>query len=457
MEGMLTLQELSKMVEAKTIDTILTVFCDCYGRLMGKRLNADFFLELIASQQGVGACNYLLTVDIEMQPVSGYHFTNWEKGYGDFSLQPDMNTLRIITWLEKTALVMCDVADEKSHALIEVAPRTILKKQLDRAKALGFTVFSASELEYYCFQDSYRQAHEKKYHQLQSLGWYIEDYDMLQGTRHEVITAKARRHLQSSGVPVENSKGEWGLGQHELNIKYTDALEMADRHLLLKQCLKELAEQENMSVSFMAKMDKAQAGSSCHIHLSLWREGKNIFPGNKSLAGLNVNDEFQYFLGGWMKHCPDIMVLLAPTINSYKRYQDASWAPTRLGWSVDNRTAGFRVVGHGQSLRIECRLPGADCNPYLAFAGAIAAGLDGIENAILPPDCYQGDVYQAQQIKSVPLNLAEANVLFSQSQFVKNAFGQSVQAHYTRFYENEWQEFMSTVTDWEKQRYFERI
>ncbi|MDX1521083.1 MAG: glutamine synthetase family protein, partial [Anaerolineae bacterium] len=345
-QGMLTLEQLIKMVESEEIETVIMGFTDHIGRIMGKRFDAEFFVEE-AERLGTHGCNYLMTVDMEMEPVPGYAFANWELGYGDFHLVPDMATLRVASWLEKTAFVLCDVEDDQVHQLVSVAPRSILRRQLDTAGELGFSVMAASELEYYLFEDSYRAAAQKKYDNLQPAGWYIEDYHLLQGAREEKFTAAARRHLKKSGIPVENSKGEWGLGQHELNIRYSNALDMADRHTIFKQCLKEVADQLGVSVTFMAKPFTGQAGNSCHIHFSLWRDEKNVFSGEQSLGPVQCSDEFRWFLGGWMAHVPEMMVFYAPTINSYKRYEDGSWAPTRLAWCYDNRTAGFRVVGKG--------------------------------------------------------------------------------------------------------------
>ena len=375
--GMLTLDELAASAAADEIDTVILAFSDHYGRLMGKRFDAEYFIAE-AARQGTHACNYLLTTDMEMEPAPGYRFANWERGYGDFHLAPDMNTLRRASWLEGTALVLCDVEDEAAHQPVAVAPRSMLRRQLEAAAALGFDVMAASELEYYIYRDSYREAHQKGYNGLEPMGWYLEDYHILQGAREESFTAAARRHLKRSGIPVESSKGEWGLGQHELNIRYADLLTMADRHSLMKQCLREIADAQGRSVTFMAKPFAGQAGSSCHIHLSLFRGGANAFPGEARLGPVAGSDAFRHFLGGWMAHLPAMMVFYAPTINSYKRYEDGSWAPTRIAWSYDNRTAGFRVVGANESLRIECRVPGADCNPYLAYAAALASGLDGI-------------------------------------------------------------------------------
>ena len=281
---------------------------------------------------------------------------------------------------------------------------------------------------------------------------------MLQGTREEKFTAQARYHLKHSGIPVENSKGEWGHGQHELNVRYADSLTMADRHVIFKQCLKELADRLGFSVSFMAKptTDPA-AGSSSHIHFSLWQDGQNAFVGNQQLGPVQGSDTFRWFLGGWMAHLRELMVFYAPTINSYKRYIDFSWAPTRIAWSYDNRTAGFRVLGAGNSMRIECRVPGADCNPYLAYAAAMASGLDGIANQIEPPPIFEGDIYSAQDLPRVPRTLEQAVDLFSKSDFARQAFGNDVVAHYTHFFQSEVEAFNRSVTDWERKRYFERI
>src|SRR5690606_10517961 len=331
LRGKLSEAELKDKVVNEEIETVILAFPDHYGRMMGKRFDAEFFVQNI--KEGTHACDYLLTTDMEMEPVQGYRFANWELGYGDFHLVPDLSTLREATWLEKTALVICDLESEKTHDLIPVAPRTILRRQIEAASKSGFETFAASELEYYVFENSYRQANEQSYHNLKPVGWYLEDYHILQGTRTEKFTAAARKHLKNSGIPVENSKGEWGLGQHELNVRYTETLEMADRHVIFKQCLKELADSMGLSVTFMAKYHEDQAGSSCHIHASLWKNGENAFAGEKQFGPIKGSDVFRWFLGGWIAHVPDVMPFYAPTINSYKRYQDGSWAPTRLAWS----------------------------------------------------------------------------------------------------------------------------
>lgn len=311
-------------------------------------------------------------------------------------------------------------------------------------------------MEYYLFETSYREAFAQQYQGLKPVGDYLEDYHIFQGSRTEPFTAAARKHLKHSGIPVETSKGEWGLGQHELNVKYTDVRGMADNHVVFKQCLKELADKMGLSLTFMAKYDEGGAGSSCHIHLSLWNGDENAFAGDQQIGPVMGSDVFRWFLGGWIKYVPDVMPFYAPTINSYKRYVDGSWAPTRLAWSYDNRTAGFRVVGKGKSLRIECRIPGADVNPYLAYAASMASGLAGIQNKIEPPEIFVGDIYAASHLPRVPYTLEEATESFANSEFSKQAFGEKVVEHYAHFFRTEAAAYRKAVTDWERKRYFER-
>lgn len=456
MSAIVTLDQLAQLVDSGDIDTVLVVFTDHYGRFVGKRFDAGFFVEHTV-EHGAHACDYLLTVDMEMEPVAGYRLASWEQGYGDFHMVPDLGTLRRISWLEKTAMVLCDVEHDGGHEPVAQAPRSVLRRQIDRAAEMGYRAMAGSELEYYIFQDSYRDAATKGYRDLEPAGWYIEDYHALQGAREEAFNGAVRRHLKQSGVPVENSKGEWGLGQHELNVRYADVLTMADHHAIYKQCLKEVADQMGISVTFMAKYAAEGAGSSCHMHLSLWQDDRNAFAGDIAIGPVRGSDAFRWFLGGWLSHAPELMVFCAPTINSYKRYLAGSWAPTRLAWSYDNRTAGFRVVGRGESLRIESRIPGADCNPYLAYAAALAAGLDGIARRIEPPPVFEGDVYVAGELPELPRTLRDATALFEQSAFAKEAFGTEVVEHYAHFFRTEQESFDRAVTDWERRRYFERI
>ncbi|MGZ0229163.1 MAG: glutamine synthetase family protein [Acidimicrobiales bacterium] len=446
------LEVLKSEVAAGHIDTVIVAFTDHYGRSLGKRFDAEFFIKE-GADAGTHSCNYLLTVDMEMEPVKGYEYASWEKGYGDFHVVPDLATLRMAAWTDRTAIVLCDLVHDGQP--VTVAPRSILRRQVARASDMGLVAKAASELEFYLYDDSYRDAFDKNYANLAPAGWYIDDYHVLQGARVEPYVRAARIALRDSEVPVENSKGEWGRGQHELNIRYAAVDTMADRHVIMKQAMKEIADSMGISVTFMAKPHSDSAGSSCHIHMSLWDSETNA----PVFVGLDdqPSQKFYWFLGGWMKHVNDFMVMYAPTINSYKRYEDGSWAPTRIAWSDDNRTAGFRVVGHGKSLRIECRIPGADANPYLAFAASLASGLDGIENQIDPPDAFRGDVYQAAELPRVPYSLAEALENFENSTIARELLGDEVVNHYSHFYRNEVQAYGTAVTDWERSRYFERI
>jgi glutamine synthetase len=440
----ISVSDLTGLVERGEVDTVVGGFTDHYGRLCGKRFDAGFFLESVV-KDGAHACDYLLTVDMEMEPVAGYRFASWDQGYGDVHLVPDLATMRLATWLDATALVLCDVEDAA------VAPRTVLRQQVAAAGAAGLSAKGATELEYYVFDTSYRDIGRGL--APEPAGWYLEDYQLLQGSRTEPFTQAVRRHLNRSGVPVENSKGEWGAGQHELNIRYTDILEAADRHVVLKQCLKEVADQQGKAVTFMAKFASDGAGSSCHVHVSLWRDHQSAFAGDTG-----DRDELRWFVGGCLAHAADVMPFFAPTVNSYKRFVDGSWAPTRLAWSEDNRTAGFRLVGHGEARRVECRIPGADCNPYLALAALLACGLDGIAHRIEPPPIFEGDAYAAaSDLPPLPRNLPEATERFASSAFTRAAFGDDVVDHYVHFARTEQAAFEAAVTDWERRRYFERI
>jgi glutamine synthetase len=449
-------EQLRELVSEGRIDTVVCAFPDLYGRLLGKRIDAEFFLDHAVA--GMHACDYLFTVDMEMEPVPGYEFANWGKGYGDVHLSPDPMTLRHATWLDRTAVILCD-AHTPDHGPVAVAPRSILKTQVERAAGLGYEINAASELEYYIFRTTFEDAARGGHRGLPAAGWYLEDYHLLQGTRTEDINGEFRRQLAASGIGVESTKGEWGKGQHEINVRYADVLEMADRHVLVKQCLKEIAESKGASVTFMAKFDEAQAGSSSHLHLSLWTNGTNAFAASAERSGAadEGSDEFRWFLGGWIAHASELAAFSAPTVNSYKRFQPQSWAPTALAWSPDNRTAGFRVVGEGASLRIESRIPGADVNPYLAFAAAIASGLDGIEQRTEPPPPFIGDIYAAAELPQVPKTLRDATDLLEGSDFAKRTFGEDVVEHYVHFFRTEDAAYQRVVTDWERARYFERI
>jgi glutamine synthetase len=441
----MTLEELKRLVADNEIDTVLVVFPDMYGRLVGKRIVARFFLE----ESDIHACDYLLACDVDMEPVPGYKFTSWAKGYGDFRPRPDFNTLRIASWLDRTAIVLCDVYEEEEDALVPYAPRSILRRQVARAAEQGFTAMGASELELYVFKDSYEDVAKKSFVNLEPIGRVIEDYHILQGTKEEFLIGAIRRHLEKSGIPVESSKGEWGPGQQEIGLRYAELVEMADRHTLYKHAAKEIAWQNGHAITFMAKWDERYAGSSCHIHMSLWsKDGKSLFAGETPL--------FRHFLGGWMAHIRELFPFYAPYPASYKRYVAGSFAPTGIAWSHDNRTAGFRIVGHGPALRIECRTAGADANPYLAFAATLAAGLDGIANETEPPPAFEGDVYGALELPQVPHSLPEAIRELEQSAFAREALGENVVEHYLHFFKTEQRKFDSAVTDWERRRYFEQ-
>lgn len=454
--GLLTMDELVAQVAAGAVDTVICAFPDLYGRLLGKRLDARHYLDTAAGA-GTHACDYLFTVDMEMEPVDGYAFANWELGYGDVHLVPDHTTLRVCTWLDRTAMVLCDV-ETTGHEPVRVAPRSILAAQVRRLADAGYHAVAASELEYFLYRNGYMELAGDDYRGLRPAGWYIEDYHLLQAARTEDVNGTFRRHLAASGVPIESTKGEASRGQHEINIRYADVDVMADRHVLVKQACKEMADRAGAAVTFMAKPQDGEVGSSSHLHLSLWRGGVNVF----GVRGADAverggDDTFRHFLGGWMAHAADLMVCYAPTINSFKRYQAQSWAPTALAWSPDNRTTGFRIVGEGAAKRIECRLPGADVNPYLAYAAAVASGLDGIEHATEPPPVFEGDAYSAADLPAVPRTLAEAVERFDASSFARSTFGDDVVDHYVHFFREEVRQYDAAVTDWERRRYFERI
>jgi glutamine synthetase len=454
--GMLTLEELSEEIRQGTIDTVLAVFPDIYGRLMGKRVTGHFFLDH-AAPDGVHACDYLLACDMEMDPVPGYTFTSWEKGYGDFHLVPDMSTLRRAAWLPGSAMVLCDLTRGEDEKPVEVAPRRMLQRQVERARAAGFEVMAGSEIELYVFDESYESARAKHYHDLKTMGSYIEDYHIFQGTKEDSLVGAIRRGLDASGVPVEFSKGEWGPGQQEINLEYCDVLTQSDRNAVYKHAAKEIAWQQGKAVTFMAKWDESLAGSSMHVHVSLWdKDGNNAFVGDSPIGPIKASDTFRWFLGGWMEHARALSVFFAPYVSSFKRFLEGSFAPTGVAWSYDNRTAGFRIVGHGPSLRIECRIPGADANAYLVYAAAIAAGLDGIARKTEPPPIFEGDIYQAENLPRVPRAYREGLELFRQSDLPRRAFGDDVVEHYLHFWETEQRKFDEVVTCWERARFFER-
>ncbi len=459
--GRLSREQLEAAIESGEIETVLTVFPDLYGRLVGKRITGRFFLEETA-EHGMHCCDYLLACDMEMDPVPGYAFTSWESGYGDFQCLPDWSTLRVASWLERSAIVICDVVDEESASPVSVAPRQVLRRQAERARALGYQAMGASELEFFAFRESYTSAREKGYAGLQTFGSYVEDYHILQGTQIEPLVGAIRRHLDASGIPVEFSKGEWGPGQQEINLRYCELIEMADRHVLYKNAAKEIAAAQGLAITFMAKWDQAMAGNSMHVHTSLWdaeQPGTAVFAADATpIPGTRIQASpvFRHWLGGLIEHARDITLFLAPYVNSYKRFVAGTFAPTAIGWAFDNRTAGFRVVGRGSSLRTECRIPGADANPYVAFAALLAAGIDGIERKLEPPEMFEGNLYAADELSQVPRTLGEAIEAAESSDMLRKAFGDDVLDHYLHFARIEKAKFDSAVTTWERERFFER-
>ncbi len=455
--GMLDATELADHIRSGAIDTVLVVFPDLQGRLMGKRVTGHFWLEQMRGGQGeIHACNYLLAVDSEMTVLPDYRYANWDTGYGDFALAPDLTTIRLIPWLEATALVMCDVADERSGAPVEVSPRRILQRQVERAAALGYSVYMGSELEFLLFRETLEEAAEKHYTDLAPLSNVVLDYHILQTTRDESIIRAIRNGMDGAGVPVEFSKGEAEKGQHEINLSYADAVTMADRHVIYKNGAKEIAHQHGHAITFMAKYDIDMVGSSCHVHSSVWNAD-----GSKSLMwsddGPHHQSEVtQGWLGGLIATGRELAWMHAPTVNSYKRYQPESWAPTALVWGEDNRTCGFRMVGHGQGFRVESRIPGADANPYLSFAATIAAGLHGIELGITPGSVFAGNAYAAPDIARVPWNIVESIEEFEHSKVAIAAFGDDVHYHLLNTARQEWRAFNRHVTDWERRRNFDQ-
>ncbi len=454
MAGNLGFEELNKAVQAGTIDTVLVVMVDMQGRLVGKRFEAGYFVD--GAHAETHACDYLLANDIDMEPVPGYAAASWDKGYGDFVLKPDLASLRRTPWLEGTALVLADVLDHHHHEVAH-SPRAMLKRQAARLAAQKMRAFCASELEFYLFDETYKSAAAKRYVGLETAGTYIEDYHILQTTKEEGVMRAIRRGLQGAGIAVENSKGEWGPGQEEINVRYADALEMADRHAILKNAIKEIAHAHGKAVTFMAKWRYDLAGSSSHIHMSLWDEmgSKPLFHDPRAPHGMSPL--MRAFVAGQLTYARDITYFLAPYINSYKRFQVGTFAPTKAVWSRDNRTAGFRLCGEmNKAIRIECRIGGADLNPYLAFAALIAAGLRGIEEKLELAPPFAGDAYGGKMLPEVPKTLREAIACLAGARWLREAFGDAVIEHYVHTAKWEQFEYDRRITDWELMRGFER-
>ncbi len=446
---------LEARIKKGEVDTVLTVFADGLGRLLGKRVVARYFLDHVL-HDGVHACIYLFTVDMEMEPLPGFKLASWERGYGDMKLVPDLATWRLLPWLPKTALVFCDVYTEEGEP-IEEAPRWVLRRQLERATKAGYRVKTASELELYLFKESFDEARAKRYHGLTPVSNYLEDYHILQTSREEPLVRAIRNGMEAARVPVEFSKGEWGRGQEEINLRYADALEMADRHVLYKHGVKEIAWQQGCSVTFMAKYDMGAAGSSFHLHSSVWDQAgrRNLFAARD--GGRQGTPLFQQWLAGQMAVAREFAYFYAPTVNAYKRYQAGSFAPTRVAWGWDNRTCGFRICGEGGGFRVENRIPGADANPYLAFAATIAAGLRGVEQRLTPPPMFEGNAYEDSRLTQVPKTLRDALAELEGSKAAREAFGPKVVEHYLQHGRLEQQAYDQSVTDWELIRLFERI
>ncbi|MBU1315177.1 MAG: glutamine synthetase family protein [Alphaproteobacteria bacterium] len=450
-----TFDALKADVDAGRIDTVLACLVDMQGRLMGKRFQAEFFVE--SAFEETHGCNYLLATDMEMETISGYKATSWETGYGDYTMKPDLSTLRRVPWLEGTAMVLCDVLDHHTHEEVAHSPRAILKKQVARLEAMGMKAFMATELEFFLFDQTYEQAQASGYRNLKLSGTYNEDYHIFQTTKEEDVMRAIRNGLQGAGIPVENSKGEASAGQAEINVRYADALTMADRHVVIKNACKEIAWSKGKAITFLAKWNYAAAGSSSHIHQSLWSaDGKTPLFFDKD-AEYGMSETMRHYVAGLLAHAGEITYFLAPYINSYKRFMAGTFAPTKAIWSKDNRTAGYRLCGEEtKGIRIECRVGGSDLNPYLAMAALLAAGIDGIEKKTELEPAFVGDAYGGNDIREIPNTLRGATVLMNGSAMLRAAFGDDVIDHYTRAAQWEQEEYDRRITDWEVARGFER-
>ena len=455
---MLTLETLPHQIQAGDIDTVVVAFPDLQGRPVGKRVTGSFFLDHVA-RHGIEVCDYLVACDVDMDPLPGYRFASWETGYGDLNAVIDPQTVRPLPWLPGSALVLCDLLTMEGEP-VEVSPRRILRRQLERAAGHGLEVKCATELEFYLFLDSFAEAAGKHWHDLAPHTDTIEDYQLLQTSREEYIIAKVRNQMVEAGIPVEFSKGEAGTGQHEINITYGGALEAADRHLVFKNGVKEIASGFGRAATFMAKWSMGTAGSSCHIHTSLWdaqsdtplmapAEGEDPPSGYSTIGG--------QFVAGQLFAASQLAWCFAPYVNSYRRYVPDSWAPTAAVWGEDNRTCGFRALGRGPGRRVESRIPGADVNPYLALAAAIAGGLWGIEHQLELGPAFAGNAYSTPGLPRIPTTLAEAIDHLADSEVAAEAFGPEVHHHLLNTARQEWAAANRVVTDWELARNFERI
>ncbi len=449
-----TFDALKEDVAAGRIDTVLACLVDMQGRLMGKRFHAAFFVE--SGHHETHSCNYLLATDMEMETVAGYAATSWAAGYGDYTMKPDLSTLCHVPWLEGTALVLCDVLDHHGHEIAH-SPRAVLKKQVKRLEAMGLKAYMATELEFFLFDQTYENACASGYRDLKTASSYNEDYHIFQTTKEEAVMRAIRNGLQGAGIPVENSKGEASAGQEEINVRYADALTMADRHAIIKNACKEIAWAQGKSITFLAKWSNAHAGSSSHIHQSLWSADGKTPHFLDAQAKYGMSPLMRNYVAGLLAHASDITGFLAPYINSYKRFVAGTFAPTKAIWSADNRTAGYRLCGAGtKGIRIECRVGGSDLNPYLAMAALLAAGIDGIEKKMELEEAFVGDAYGGRDIREIPKTLRDATVALKGSQMLRKAFGDEVIDHYVRAAEWEQEEYDRRITDWEVKRGFER-
>jgi glutamine synthetase len=453
MPGLLSFDDLKARVADGSIDTVLACFVDMQGRLMGKRFHGVNFVE--TSFEETHCCNYLLATDLEMATPEGYASTSWETGYGDYVMKPDLATIRPVPWLEGTALVLCDILDHHNHLPVPHSPRAILKKQIARLEALGFEAKMATELEFFLFEQSFDEIRKSGFRDLTPISGYNEDYHIFQTTKEEGVMRPIRNHLFNAGIPIENSKGEAEAGQEELNIRYSAALDCADYHSIAKHGIKEISWQHGRAASFLPKWHKDRVGSSSHVHQSLWKDGEAAFFDKSAKHGMS--NLMSHYMAGLIKYAPDYTYFLAPYINSYKRFAKGTFAPTKTVWSVDNRTAGFRLCGENtKGVRVECRIGGSDLNPYLAQAVMLAAGIKGIEDALTLPEPSTGDVYADAKAADIPQTLRAATETLRGSAFLREALGEDVVDHYTRAAEWEQEEFDRVVTDWEIARGFER-
>jgi glutamine synthetase len=442
----ITLEELEGQVEQGTIDTVLLAITDMQGRLQGKRLTARHFLDEVR-HHGAEGCNYLLAVDVEMTPVDGYEMSSWAQGYGDFAMRPDLDTLRLVPWQDATALCLADLEWGDGSDVL-ASPRQVLRAQVARLAERHWSANASTELEFLVFRDAYEQAWRKGYRDLEPANLYNIDYSLLGTARVETLIRRIRNAMTGAGMSVENSKGECNLGQHEINFRYADALRTADDHSIYKNGAKEIAAQEGMSISFMAKFNKRE-GSSCHIHFSLSDRSGPLFERERGV--------FDSFLAGQLACLRELTLMFAPNVNSYKRYAVGSFAPTAIAWAPDNRTCSLRVVGAGPALRFENRAGGSDLNPYLALSAIIAAGLHGVERGLELEAPYAGNAYLAADKPRLPSTLREARDLFASSEVARAAFGDQMVDHYAHAADVELEAFESAVTDWERFRGFERL